>query len=435
MDRPTSGGPGRCCERFTRSSPLAPVCSGRASWPAPRPLPPPIRRTHRTLMNPSASARPRTASTGTGRSDRRQAPGPQRSADRPTKGSTERRDAGPADQRRRRRRTGRGGTLAGPAAAQRSAASPRPDNTAAAASTPAAPERARSRRATRAAGPATPASDFLPSPELDPGDTDCRPTAGFAELGVPTPLLPLLGTLGAHSPFPIQSGPPCLRRSPAVTCSAAARPAPARPSPSRSPGGAADRRPPGPNRPRSLILLPTRELALQVARTVEPLAKAAGLRAVVVFGGVGYGNQTAALRGGVDIVIACPGRLEDLVNQRACDLSGVELTVLDEADHMADLGFLPVVRRLLRATPPGGQRLLFSATLDNGISVLVKEFCPTRCCTRSTTRRHRCRRWITTSSPSSGTTAPRWSVNSPPAGAAACCSPAPSTARRSGRPR
>ena len=95
---------------------------------------------------------------------------------------------------------------------------------------------------------------------------------------------------------------------------------------------------------------------------------------MVIFGGVGYGNQTAALRAGVDIVIACPGRLEDLVNQRACDLGTVEVTVLDEADHMADLGFLPVVRRLLRATPAGGQRLLFSATLDNGISVLVKEF-------------------------------------------------------------
>ena len=117
------------------------------------------------------------------------------------------------------------------------------------------------------------------------------------------------------------------------------------------------------------------ELAMLYARrTVEPLAKAAGLRTMVVFGGVGYGNQTAALRGGVDIVIACPGRLEDLVNQRACDLSGIEVTVLDEADHMADLGFLPVVRRLLRATPKVGQRLLFSATLDNGISVLVKEF-------------------------------------------------------------
>ena len=78
---------------------------------------------------------------------------------------------------------------------------------------------------------------------------------------------------------------------------------------------------------------------------------------------------------GVDIVIACPGRLEDLVSQRFCDLSAVEVTVLDEADHMADLGFLPVVRRICCATTPaGGQRLLFSATLDNGISVLVKDF-------------------------------------------------------------
>ncbi len=200
------------------------------------------------------------------------------------------------------------------------------------------------------------------------------PTAGFAELGVPAPLLPALRTLGAHSPFPIQAatlpatlaGRDVLGRGKTGSGKTIAF---AIPLVARLTGG---RR--VPNRPRGLILLPTRELALQVARTVEPLAKAAGLRAVVVFGGVGYGNQTAALRRGVDIVIACPGRLEDLVNQRACDLSGVELTVLDEADHMADLGFLPVVRRLLRATPAGGQRLLFSATLDNGISVLVKEF-------------------------------------------------------------
>ncbi len=191
---------------------------------------------------------------------------------------------------------------------------------------------------------------------------------------MPTPLLPPLGTLGARSPFPIQAatlpatlaGRDVLGRGKTGSGKTIAF---AIPLVARLSGG---RR--VPNRPRGLVLLPTRELALQVARTVEPLAKAAGLRAVVVFGGVGYGNQTAALRGGVDIVIACPGRLEDLVNQRACDLSGVELTVLDEADHMADLGFLPVVRRLLRATPPGGQRLLFSATLDNGISVLVKEF-------------------------------------------------------------
>ncbi len=201
-----------------------------------------------------------------------------------------------------------------------------------------------------------------------------QPTASFAELGVPASLLPVLTTLGAVSPFPIQEatlphtleGRDVLGRGKTGSGKTIAF---AIPLVTRLTGG---RRVAG--KPRGLILLPTRELALQVARTVEPLAKAAGLRTVVIFGGVGYGNQTSALRSGVDIVIACPGRLEDLVNQKACDLSTVEVTVLDEADHMADLGFLPVVRRLLRTTPARGQRLLFSATLDNGISVLVKEF-------------------------------------------------------------
>ena len=201
-----------------------------------------------------------------------------------------------------------------------------------------------------------------------------EPTKTFAELGVPANLLPVLTTLGAVSPFPIQeatlpetlAGRDVLGRGKTGSGKTIAF---AIPLVTRLTGG---RRVAG--KPRGLILLPTRELALQVARTVEPLAAAAGLRTVVIFGGVGYGNQTSALRSGVDIVIACPGRLEDLVNQKACDLSTVEVTVLDEADHMADLGFLPVVRRLLRTTPAKGQRLLFSATLDNGISVLVKEF-------------------------------------------------------------
>ncbi len=200
------------------------------------------------------------------------------------------------------------------------------------------------------------------------------PAKTFAELGVPANLLPVLTTLGAISPFPIQeatlpetlAGRDVLGRGKTGSGKTIAF---AIPLVTRLTGG---RRVAG--KPRGLILLPTRELALQVARTVEPLAAAAGLRTVVIFGGVGYGNQTSALRSGVDIVIACPGRLEDLVNQKACDLSTVEVTVLDEADHMADLGFLPVVRRLLRSTPAKGQRLLFSATLDNGISVLVREF-------------------------------------------------------------
>ncbi len=92
----------------------------------------------------------------------------------------------------------------------------------------------------------------------------------------------------------------------------------------------------------------------------------------------------AALKSGIDIVVACPGRLEDLMKQRLISLDAVEITVIDEADHMADLGFLPGVTRILAATPAGGQRLLFSATLDNGVDKLVKRFLATRCCTPST---------------------------------------------------
>jgi len=129
-----------------------------------------------------------------------------------------------------------------------------------------------------------------------------------------------------------------------------------------------------PGRPRALVLAPTRELVGQIKESLDPLARRAGLRVQTVFGGVGQGAQVAGLRAGADIVLACPGRLEDLIAQRLCTLDGVEITVLDEADHMADLGFLPAVRRLLDGTPAGGQRLLFSATLDQGVGVLVKRY-------------------------------------------------------------
>jgi superfamily II DNA/RNA helicase len=125
---------------------------------------------------------------------------------------------------------------------------------------------------------------------------------------------------------------------------------------------------------RALVLVPTRELANQVLAVVEPLAAAVGLTSTVVFGGVGQNPQVRALSRGVDVLIACPGRLEDLIGQGFCDLSAVEITVLDEADHMADLGFLPGVKRILDRTPAGGQRMLFSATLDNGVDVLVKRY-------------------------------------------------------------
>jgi len=128
------------------------------------------------------------------------------------------------------------------------------------------------------------------------------------------------------------------------------------------------------HRPRGLVLVPTRELAAQVADTLGPLARAVNLDVVTVVGGVSQGPQVKALRRGVDVVVATPGRLDDLIGQRECRLDAVEVTVLDEADHMADLGFLPVVRKLLDATPRNGQRLLFSATLDGGVDVLVRRY-------------------------------------------------------------
>ncbi|MGQ0846252.1 MAG: DEAD/DEAH box helicase [Sporichthyaceae bacterium] len=126
--------------------------------------------------------------------------------------------------------------------------------------------------------------------------------------------------------------------------------------------------------PRALILAPTRELVAQIEAALAPLAKAAGLTSRTVVGGVGQHQQVAALRRGVDVLVACPGRLEDLIAQKHCSLGRVEITVLDEADHMADLGFLPAVQRLLAQTPAGGQRMLFSATLDRAVDSLVRRF-------------------------------------------------------------
>jgi superfamily II DNA/RNA helicase len=128
------------------------------------------------------------------------------------------------------------------------------------------------------------------------------------------------------------------------------------------------------SRPTGLVLAPTRELATQITAVIEPLAAALGMTVTTIFGGVSQSRQVSALRAGVDIVVACPGRLEDLMKQRLVTLDAVQITVLDEADHMADLGFLPGVTRILAATPAGGQRLLFSATLDNGVDKLVQRF-------------------------------------------------------------
>ncbi|MGN6444638.1 DEAD/DEAH box helicase [Amnibacterium sp.] len=128
--------------------------------------------------------------------------------------------------------------------------------------------------------------------------------------------------------------------------------------------------------PRALILAPTRELALQIDRTVQPIARAVGLYTTQIVGGVPQARQVGALAKGVDIVIGTPGRIEDLLAQRRLDLGAIEIAVLDEADHMADLGFLEPIQRLLRQVPAEGQRLLFSATLDAAVTELVDEFLP-----------------------------------------------------------
>lgn len=198
----------------------------------------------------------------------------------------------------------------------------------------------------------------------------------FAELGVPSSLAQILAQQGITTPTPIQAatlpdsfaGRDVLGRGRTGSGKTYAflLPLVARLDASKLPAM--------PRKPRALIMAPTRELVGQIHASLVPLARAAGLSTVVVYGGVGQGPQTAALKKGVDIVIACPGRLEDLMGQGYADLSAVEVTVLDEADHMADLGFLPGVRRIMDKTPRNGQRMLFSATLDKAIDVLVKRF-------------------------------------------------------------
>ena len=127
-------------------------------------------------------------------------------------------------------------------------------------------------------------------------------------------------------------------------------------------------------RPRALILVPTRELAMQVSDALEPFVHVTGLRHKLVAGGLSYEPQIKALNKGVDILVATPGRLADLMERGAVELGGVRIAVLDEADHMADMGFLPEVTAILDEIPPGGQRLLFSATLDKGIDTLVERY-------------------------------------------------------------
>jgi superfamily II DNA/RNA helicase len=223
------------------------------------------------------------------------------------------------------------------------------------------------------------APSAVPAPVVVPTGSDATvlPTdTTFEALGVPAPLVEVLTASGITAPFPIQvatlpdslAGKDVLGRGRTGSGKTLAF---SLPLVARLAASTSKRQP---KRPRSLILVPTRELANQVAAVVDPLARALGMKTTTIFGGVGQNPQVQALAGGIDVLIACPGRLEDLIGQGHCDLGAVEITILDEADHMADLGFLPGVKRLMDRTPKVGQRLLFSATLDNGVDVLVKRY-------------------------------------------------------------
>lgn len=201
----------------------------------------------------------------------------------------------------------------------------------------------------------------------------------FADLGLGSNIVRQLAAMGAEAPFPIQaatipdvlSGKDVLGRGKTGSGKTIAFGAPLVERLMENNGGK-DRQ--MGRKPRALILAPTRELAMQIDRTVQPIARSVGLFTTTIVGGVPQFKQVSALQRGVDIVIATPGRVEDLIDQGRLDLSNVIVTVLDEADHMCDLGFLEPVQRILKETSEGGQKLLFSATLDKGVATLVKEF-------------------------------------------------------------
>ncbi|GAA2436301.1 DEAD/DEAH box helicase [Streptomyces macrosporus] len=232
------------------------------------------------------------------------------------------------------------------------------------------------RRPSRSAVPAqsrasAPPRDGLTVPAGTPG---LPPVASFAELDMPAPLLEELGRQGITVPFPIQAAtlPDSLAgrdvlgrgrtgsgKTLAFGLALLARTAGLRAEPGR---------------PLALVLVPTRELAQQVTDALTPYAKAVRLRLATVVGGLSINRQAAVLKSGAEVVVATPGRLGDLVERRHCRLDRVRTTVLDEADQMADMGFLPQVTALLRQVPADGRRMLFSATLDRDVDRLVRRF-------------------------------------------------------------
>ncbi|MGW1838983.1 DEAD/DEAH box helicase [Streptomyces sp. NPDC002067] len=203
---------------------------------------------------------------------------------------------------------------------------------------------------------------------------DEEPQITFADLGLDEKIVRKLAQNGVTTPFPIQAAtiPDAIagrdilgrgRTGSGKTLSFGL------PLLTRLAGGRTEKK-----RPRGVILTPTRELAMQVSDALQPYGDVLGLKLKVVCGGTSMGNQIYALERGVDILVATPGRLRDIINRGACSLDEVEVAVLDEADQMADLGFLPEVTELLDLVPTGGQRMLFSATMENEIGTLVKRY-------------------------------------------------------------
>ncbi|MFF6831993.1 DEAD/DEAH box helicase [Streptomyces sp. NPDC012438] len=217
----------------------------------------------------------------------------------------------------------------------------------------------------------TPRTDDTRKAECAPAPI---PATGFAELGLPAEVLRVLGRLGVDEPFPIQAatvpdalaGRDVLGRGRTGSGKTLAFGLPLL---ARTAGRRAEAR-----RPLALVLVPTRELAQQVADALAPYATALDLRLATVVGGVSIGRQAGALRDGAEVLVATPGRLMDLVERKDCRLDRVAVTVLDEADQMADLGFMPQVTELLDQVRAGGQRMLFSATLDQNIDLLVERY-------------------------------------------------------------
>ncbi|MBD9729694.1 DEAD/DEAH box helicase [Streptomyces caniscabiei] len=219
-------------------------------------------------------------------------------------------------------------------------------------------------------------TDHVVVPENGENDSveTAAPEATFAELGLPEGVVRKLAQNGVTTPFPIQAAtiPDALagkdilgrgRTGSGKTLSFGL------PTLATLAGGRTEK-----HKPRAVILTPTRELAMQVADALQPYGDVLGLKMKVVCGGTSMGNQIYALERGVDVLVATPGRLRDLINRGACSLENVQIAVLDEADQMSDLGFLPEVTELLDQIPGGGQRMLFSATMENEISTLVKRY-------------------------------------------------------------